>query len=326
MNNTVYTLSTKQLFSKNELSMGKVSSQYVRIKNLFCGICGGDYSSYIGRRNQYNISLGHEFVSEIIELGNDVKNFVIGDLVVSDLNYRCGECSYCKQNKSHLCDENNIQKFSNRAFAYYSDIESSYLVKANSLKDNVVAATCVEPLSCVIHAIDMTLTSKTKDVLLVGCGNIGMLMAFYLKIVLKIDNVYVTDIIENKMNNLIELFSCIPYDNKSKLDFVIEATSDIHGLDKAIGSCTKGGKICSMSHLYGIDTSFIYEPIVKNEINIIFPLRNGIKKNLDTALHYITEYWEYKYNSMFEIHPLQSINQAFQNKENSLFNKQIIQI
>ncbi len=326
MNNTVYTLSTKKLFSKNELSMGKLSSQYVRIKNLFCGICGGDYSSYIGRRNQYNISLGHEFVSEIIELGNGVENFVIGDLVVSDLNYRCGKCSYCKQDKSHLCDKNNIESFSNRAFAYYSDIESSYLVNANSLKGNIIAATCVEPLSCVIHAVNMTLPSKTKDVLIVGCGNIGMLMAFYLKKVLKIDSIYVTDIIENKMNNLVELFSCIPYDNKSKLDFVIEATNDIHGLEKAISSCTKGGKICSMSHLYGIDTSFIYEPIVKNEINIIFPLRNGIKKNLDTALHYIIEYWEYEYNSMFEIYPLQSINQAFQNKEISLFNKQIIQI
>lgn len=326
MNNTIYTLSAKELFSKNELSMGKLSSRYVRIKNLYCGICGGDYSSYIGRRNQYNISLGHEFISEIIEIGNEVTNFEISDLVVSDLNYRCGKCSYCKQNKSHLCNENNIQNFSNRAFAYYSDIESSYLAKANSLKDNVIAATCAEPLSCVLHAMNITLPGKTSDILLVGCGNIGMLMAFYLKMVLKIDNVYVTDIIENKMNNLIELFSCTPYDNKSKYDFVIEASNDIHGLKKAISSCSKGGKVCSMSHLYGMDTAFIYEPIVKNEININFPLRNGIKKNLDTALHYITEYWEYKYNSMFEIYPLQSINQAFQNKGISLFNKQIIQI
>lgn len=104
---------------------------YVTVRFIACGICGGDYSTYIGRRKNYPNSLGHEFVAEIIKKGENVSNFSIGQKVISDFNYRCGKCQYCLSGRSHLCIKNNIQLFSNRAFAQYGNIHKSYLVSAH---------------------------------------------------------------------------------------------------------------------------------------------------------------------------------------------------
>ena len=71
--------------------------EYVRIKYLYCGICGGDYSRYLGYRTEYPISLGHEFVAQILDYnGLQSTDFKKGDYVVSDFNYRCNNCSYCQ--------------------------------------------------------------------------------------------------------------------------------------------------------------------------------------------------------------------------------------
>lgn len=74
---------------------------YVRVKYLYCGICGGDYSRYLGYRTEYPLSLGHEFVAQILDY-NCVHsvNFNIGDFVVSDFNYRCQKCHYCLSKKA----------------------------------------------------------------------------------------------------------------------------------------------------------------------------------------------------------------------------------
>ena len=98
-------------------SMPATEEEYVNIEYLYCGICGGDYSVYRGYRQSYSVSLGHEFVARVISVGQSVKNIHPGQYVVSDFNYRCNECIYCKTNRSHLCIKNDIGLFSNRGFA-----------------------------------------------------------------------------------------------------------------------------------------------------------------------------------------------------------------
>ena len=67
--------------------------EYVRIKYLYCGICGGDYSRYLGYRTEYPISLGHEFVAQILDYnGLQSTDFKKGDYVslgafLSDASY-----------------------------------------------------------------------------------------------------------------------------------------------------------------------------------------------------------------------------------------------
>lgn len=50
------------------------------------------------------ITLGHEFVGEIVELGEDITNFNIGDRVSINCETFCGECYFCQKGFINNCE------------------------------------------------------------------------------------------------------------------------------------------------------------------------------------------------------------------------------
>ena len=62
-----YLVAPHKFVNFNTLLPDEVPINYVRVKFLFCGICGGDYSRYLGYRKEYPLSLGHEFVAQVLE-------------------------------------------------------------------------------------------------------------------------------------------------------------------------------------------------------------------------------------------------------------------
>lgn len=92
----------------------------------------------------------------------------------------------------------------------------------------------------------------------------------------------------------------------------------------ALKATEPGGRICIMSHLYGLDTSFIYEEICKKELCAFFPLRNGEVTNMKDAIDFIALYWKRTYDCL--IHIYDKIESAFEDKATSPWNKQVIQI
>lgn len=328
MKNKVYILSSNRLFTLEERSMITLHPEYVRVKNLYCGICGGDYSSFLGNRREYPYSLGHEFVAQIIEVGNAVTDLYPGDFIISDFNYRCGICEYCCSCQEHLCLENGIGLFSNQAFAQYSDIHYNYIFKIEELQ-NLYHATLIEPLSCVIHADELISQYPTpKTVLILGVGNIGMLFAFYLKSVKNIDQIFIYDTNTERTKNLVNKFHCLPYDLSfsKKFDWIIDTTNTIEGSKLGLLLARHGQSYCMMNHLYGLETSFIYESICKKEILSIFPLRNGNRNTLAQSYNLINKYWYSSYDSLLGIYPLEDIQYIFNIKSELKSNKQIMKI
>ncbi len=49
------------------------------------------------------VVLGHEFVGEVVEVGEDIKNFVKGDRVAVNCETFCGECEFCKRGFINNC-------------------------------------------------------------------------------------------------------------------------------------------------------------------------------------------------------------------------------
>ena len=228
----------------------------------YCGICGGDYSCYLGRRVEYPKSLGHEFTGTVLSVGKTVRMLQVGDCVVSDLNYRCGSCTYCTTGKSHLCTYNDAERFSNRAFFKYMIIDETYLYRIKMTPSVLYRATLIEPLSCVIHSYDRSKGSGWKNILVNGCGSIGMLLCFYLKNVVKNynSNVFVYDINTQRSAALSQHFGvkCIDSISEECFDGVYECTNSIAGIEISLRSVKRGGDLCIMSHLYGEQTSFVY--------------------------------------------------------------------
>lgn len=79
------------------------------IKVTTTAICGSDlhlYDGYIPTMEKGDI-LGHEFMGEVVEVGNAVKNLKPGDRVVVPFTIACGKCFFCKQEQWSACDNTN---------------------------------------------------------------------------------------------------------------------------------------------------------------------------------------------------------------------------
>jgi len=72
------------------------------------GICGTDlhiydWDAWAQRTIPVPMVVGHEFVGEIVDLGSNVSDFQVGDLVSGEGHVVCGRCRNCMAGRRHLC-------------------------------------------------------------------------------------------------------------------------------------------------------------------------------------------------------------------------------
>lgn len=323
MMNNVYILKGPRSFEIEHRESQAPGLGYVVLQYLYCGICGGDYSSYLGRRTDYPASLGHEFVAKVISPG-DSRKFNEGALVVSDFNFRCGACRFCHEGRSHLCIHHADGHFSNRGFAQYGNVHENYLYQI-SVPEWMPRACLIEPLSCVIHACEMLPIQAESHILIVGGGSIGSMFAFYLTHHFGCKTVELVEPLKPRADNLSYCFGTAAFSGKAgSYDLVVDCSNEPEGTLLALKAAGTGGHMCVMNHLYGLDTAFIYERICKEELNVWFPLRNGEAINMRRAIDFIQTQWLPSYDCL--VHVYDSIEEAFDEKAHSPWNKQVIRI
>ena len=96
----------KDTFEFYPCKFPKVGNNEVRAKVLYTGLCQSD--SHCGRSDwgpaEYPCCAGHEVVGQIIQIGSEVTNRKVGDIVgIGPMRDGCGECEYCKNDYSQLC-------------------------------------------------------------------------------------------------------------------------------------------------------------------------------------------------------------------------------
>ena len=152
----------------------------VLIRVHYCGVCGTDVHIYEGDKGSAEVAppvvLGHEYSGEVVAVGDDVTHVRVGDRVSVDPNVYCGECYWCRNGRKQLCS--NLQAYGvNRdgGFAEYSIVQEAQVYK---LPDDVSyqEGAMTEPTSCCLHGIDLTEIRPGETVMVVGCGNIGLIM------------------------------------------------------------------------------------------------------------------------------------------------------
>lgn len=150
------------------------------LRNQVCGVCGTDVHIYHGEPGSADVNppvvLGHEYSGEVVEVGEGVTGFAMGDHVTVDPNIYCGHCAYCQNGKKQLCPSMEaIGVTRDGGFAQYSRIPASQAFK---LEPTVPweAAAMAEPLACCLHGIDLAGIQVGDKVCVVGGGAIGLLM------------------------------------------------------------------------------------------------------------------------------------------------------
>ncbi|MFL6621332.1 MAG: zinc-binding dehydrogenase [Sulfurifustaceae bacterium] len=92
--------------SVEEIQVEAPRRNEVMIKLVACGVCHSDLSATNGTIPfPLPIVLGHEGAGVVVEVGDGVTDFAVGDHVVSSFVSMCGKCRYCTTGRPSLCDQ-----------------------------------------------------------------------------------------------------------------------------------------------------------------------------------------------------------------------------
>ena len=74
------------------------------------GLCGSDLHPFYGREQgiESGTVMGHEFVGQVVELGETVSDLNVGDRVCAPFTTNCGECYYCKCGLTSRCTRSEL--------------------------------------------------------------------------------------------------------------------------------------------------------------------------------------------------------------------------
>jgi threonine 3-dehydrogenase len=160
-------------------------------------ICGTDMHIYQWddwAKNTIPVPMvvGHEYVGEVVDIGQEVRGFSLGDRVSGEGHITCGHCRNCRAGRRHLC-RNTTGVGVNRqgAFAEYLVIPA---FNAFKIPDNISSdlAAIFDPFGNAVHtALSFDLVGE--DVLITGAGPIGIMAAAVARHV-GARNVVITDI------------------------------------------------------------------------------------------------------------------------------------
>lgn len=164
-----------------EVDVPTIGDFEVLIKMRKTAICGTDVHIYNWDEwSQATIpvpmTIGHEFVGEIVEIGSGVTDFKVGDLVSGEGHIVCGHCRNCLAGRRHLC-KNTLGVGVNRTgiFAEYAAIpESNVWLCDPSIPEDILSI--FDPLGNAAHTA-LSFDLLGEDVLITGAGPIGMMAA-----------------------------------------------------------------------------------------------------------------------------------------------------
>ncbi|KAG1793526.1 chaperonin 10-like protein [Suillus plorans] len=275
-----------QDFEIKQVPIPKVGDNDVLLKVSCCGVCGTDGHIHDGEFiSTFPLIPGHEAIGKIVEMGKDVTGFEIGDRCVADVGLTCDNCFYCRRGNSLLCENFNARGVTlDGGFAEYIVYHQKKLYKIKNLTDE--ESTLLEPAACAIHGLDKLNPPVGIEVLLLGAGPTGLILAQLLKlngasrVVIAANKGIKMDIareldagdeyIELDRQNPDAQWQKLKEDNPYGFDVVVEATGVEKIADMSIGYVRRGGTLM----IYGVyeNKALVHWPpskIFGDEITII---------------------------------------------------------
>ncbi|MEM3404633.1 MAG: NAD(P)-dependent alcohol dehydrogenase [Nitrososphaeria archaeon] len=151
----------------------------LKIKNV--GICRSDVHFYAQGRIGFfiikePIVLGHECCGEIVEKGDSVEGFEVGDRVVIEPGVPCGKCHYCRIGRYELCVNEKFMGAppTDGAYQEYISWPADFVYKMPDEMTNEEGA-LIEPFAVGLTAIKMAGgIPPGESVSIIGGGTIGL--------------------------------------------------------------------------------------------------------------------------------------------------------
>lgn len=145
------------------------------------GVCATDVKILGGSGLPKNLPtiLGHEVAGVIASLGEGVTGLEPGRRVAVYPVAACGECFFCRQDRHPLCETPyGLAHGADGGFAEYLLVPAQ-IVRLGGIVDigdmPFDLAAMIEPVSCCISAADRCGTKPGDNVVVIGCGPLGLL-------------------------------------------------------------------------------------------------------------------------------------------------------
>ncbi|MCF6313945.1 MAG: galactitol-1-phosphate 5-dehydrogenase [Verrucomicrobiales bacterium] len=274
-------------FEFGEVDEPIVGEGEVKVRVRACGICGSDVHGMDGSsgRRIPPIIMGHEAAGEIVEMGEDVAGWQLGDRVTFDSTVYCGECEACKKGQINLCPERNVLGVScddyrrHGAFAEFVTVPQHILYAVPEGLSYEEAA-FAEPVSIALHGVSRLPLKEGDSAVVVGVGLIGLLVVQALKMA-GAGKVIAVDVDEGRLALAKELGADegILSDEKALqkihravgnddgADVAVEVVGFSPTIQLAVNCVRKGGAVACVGNLQA-EVQFPLQAVVTRELSV----------------------------------------------------------
>lgn len=256
----------------------------VKIKVLKTAICGTDlhiynWDAWSQRTIKTPMTIGHEFVGKIVEVGSNVVGFSVGDIVSGEGHIVCKTCRNCLAGKRHLCkNTKGVGVNRDGAFAEYLVIPSDNVVKMETGIPLELCA-CFDPFGNAVHtALKFNLVGE--DVLITGAGPIGIMAAAVARHC-GARHVVITDMNDYRLELAKKITNCTPVnvgsssltdamkklDMKEGFDVGMEMSGNQAAFNSMVDNMDNGGKIALLG-IHSGQTIIDWDKVVFNGLTI----------------------------------------------------------
>lgn len=289
-----YLVNKRHIEIRDDREIPKPGFGEVLVRMEYSGVCGSDVHFYKDGRvgdveAPKDFILGHEVSGTIAEVGEGVRNLVVGDRVALEPGYACGKCEYCKTGRYNLCK--SVIFFADPpvagALQEYVIHPADYCFK---LPENVTTeeGALVEPLAVGMHAAAQANVTIGNSVLILGCGTIGLVTLLAAK-ARGAANIVVVDLYQKRLEMAKKMGASAVINAKEEkveekvqellgdgADIVFETAGSIHTIAQTPFLVKKGGTICLVGMAAESMVNYNFSQIMKKEATIktVFRYRN----------------------------------------------------
>ena len=269
-----------------DLPEPRPSAGQVKIEVAATGICGSDLHIF---HNDIDIPIkppvvtGHEFSGTIVELGEGVEGWSIGDRVVSETAFAyCGVCLHCRDGFYNLCNQRRtLGYWFDGAFAPYTIVPAARL-HGLPAELSFLEGALMEPLACVTHSVlELTSILPTDWVLVSGPGAVGLAALQVAKAqgarvvaagtsvdadrLKKASSLGADLVVDVQKENLLDIIKDLT--GGLGVDVALECSGNARALESAILGVRKRGQLTQIG-LYGKPITVDFEKICFKEIKV----------------------------------------------------------
>ncbi len=237
------------------------------LKTKCCSICGTDleyldghfdYLKGEGGRLHAGDILGHEYCAEVVEVGEGVEGWSVGDRAVpGGIPQGCGQCYFCRRRLPSLClgvagvRSTTASELSPTGMGNRSGAFAEYFVRTpaavQKMPDGVSdeEAALVEPLHSGIGSVEVAKIMPGDSAVIYGAGKVGMGAMLCAKIAGAFP-VIVIDVVKTRLDKAKEMGADVVI-NAGEVDAVSEVAKLTEAGPDAILICTRAGKVLNQA-------------------------------------------------------------------------------